>query len=97
MIDTLPEGVDTGCMTERTKRTYNLSRTTVQRVRELAERYGPEDTQDGIVEVAIERLYNEMRANEESALWESARTDPDFTAEMRAIGRDFASVETVPE
>jgi hypothetical protein len=97
-IDTHDADVQTlAAMTLKTKRTYNLSETTVDHVRELAERSGVARTQDGIVEVAVERFYQEMRAQEEGALWAASRDDPDFRAEMKAISRDFHDSETWPE
>jgi predicted transcriptional regulator len=71
------------------KRTYKLSRETVERVRELAERSGIARTQDGIVDAAVERLYLEVRAEQEADLWATAREDQEFRAEMSAIARDF--------
>jgi hypothetical protein len=80
----------------KTKRTYNLSQETVERVRELAERSGVAPTQDGIVEAAVERLYLEVRAEREAAVWATAREDQEFRAEMRAIARDFRDAESWP-
>jgi hypothetical protein len=75
----------------KTKRTYNLSQETVERVRELAERSGIAPTQDGIVETAVERLYLEVRAEQEADLWATAREDQDSA--LRG-GRSRATSDT---
>ena len=76
----------------RVKRTYNLNTETVRRVRELAADYGVADTQDRVVEIAIDGLYREKRDAEEAALWATAARDPEFNREMadvrEAIDRD---------
>ena len=76
--------VDTGRMT-RIKRTYNLNVQTISRVKELASDYGVADTQDRVVEIAIDRLYAEKRDEEEAALWAAAAKDPAFKREMVAV------------
>ncbi len=83
-------------MSPKVKRTYNLSESTVRRVRELAGDYRVSDTQDGVVETAVERLYVEERARREAEAWAAARVDPDFQAEMAEIARDFGDRETWP-
>lgn len=83
-------------MQAKTKRTYNLSQTTIERVRELAAHSGIARTQDGVVEAAVERLYLEVRAQEEAELWSAARDDEAFQAEMEAIARDFRDAESWP-
>lgn len=82
--------------TARTKRTYNLSASTVRRVRELAEQYGAAKTQDGVVEVAVERLYYEARARAESEEWAAAASDPEFQAEMAEIAEIYDTPDTWP-
>ena len=72
-------------MTTRVKRTYNLSAETVRRVRELASDYSVADSQDRVVELAIDRLYGEQRDQEEAARWTAASTDPDFRTEIASI------------
>ena len=84
-------------MAARTKRTYNLSPATVHRIRELAEIPGVARTQDEVVELAVERLYLDVRAREEAAAWEEAAADPSFGDEMARIAWDFARSETSPE
>ena len=93
MNDTLDNGK---AMVARTKRTYNLSDTTVRRVRELAEHYGSFRTQDGVVDAAVERLYLEMTAKVEAERWEAAAADPEFIAESHAIAEAFGDRETWP-
>jgi hypothetical protein len=83
-------------MSARTKRTYNLSPTTVHRVRELADLSGFARSQDEVVELAVERLYLEVRAREEAAVWEAAANDPSFKAEMSGIAHDFRDGEGWP-
>jgi hypothetical protein len=80
----------------RTKRTYNLAASTVSRVREIAEEYGAAPTQDGVVDLAVERLYIELRDAREAAAWASAREDPELRAETPEIARAFADAETWP-
>ena len=84
-------------MSTKTKRTYNLSEGAVHRVRELAARADLAASQDGVVELAIERLYLETRARDEAALWDAATRDPEFAAEMGLIGAEFRDGETWPE
>lgn len=72
-------------MTSRAKRTYNLEPETVRRVRELAEEYGSFRSQDRVVDVAVERLYLELRSQAEEAVWAKAAKDPEFLAEAAAI------------
>ncbi len=83
-------------MAGKTKRTYNLSSTTVHHVRELAELSRVASSQDGVVEMAVERLYLEVRAREEASLWEAAARDPAFATETRAIAADFRDTEVWP-
>jgi len=72
-------------MATRVKRTYNLSATAVRRVRELAADYGAADSQDGVIELAIDRLYRAVQDAEEAARWASAATDPEFRREVASI------------
>jgi len=82
---------------KRTKRTYNLSEPTIRRVRELSEIYGAAPTQDGVVDLAVERLYLELRESAEGARWAAAAEDRDFRGEMREVQRDLRYAETWPE
>jgi hypothetical protein len=77
--------VETASMTTRLKRTYNLSEDTVRRVRELAADYRVAESQDGVVELAIDRLYRERREADEAAQWATAAADPEFSREVATI------------
>jgi hypothetical protein len=88
--------VDTAAVPLKTKRTYNLSPTTVHRVRELADLPGLARSQDEVVELAVERFYLEVRAREEAAIWEAAAGDPAFKAEMNGLAHDFRDGEGWP-
>ena len=82
----------------RTKRTYNLPDRTVALVRELSAGYGLADTQDGVVELAVDELVRHLREAEEADVWATARADPELVAEVQSIEREFgaADVETWP-
>lgn len=82
---------------KRMKRTYNLAEPTIRRVRELSDVYGAAPTQDGVVDLAIERLYLELRQEAEAARWAEAASDPEFAREMRAVERDLRWAESWPE
>jgi hypothetical protein len=84
-------------MARRSKRTYNLAEATVRRVRELSEQYGAAPTQDGVVDLAVERLYLELRERAEGEQWAAARNDSKFQAEIREIEHVFRDAETWPE
>ena len=83
-------------MATRTKRTYNLSAESVRRVRELAAEYGVADTQDRVVEIAIDRLYSDEREAREAAQWAAAASDPDFRAEMARVSEVMRDGEEWP-
>lgn len=76
----------------RAKRTYNLANETVQTVRRLAER-GVADSQDAVVERAIEELARRIRESEEAEVWARAAEDPLFTGEMRSLDAEFAAAD----
>ena len=80
----------------RTKRTYNLPERTVRRVRELAAGGQVGSSQDAVVETAIERLYDQVRADEDSRRWAEAAEDRDFQAEMAAIARELDEPDRWP-
>jgi hypothetical protein len=82
---------------KRTKRTYNLAEPTVRRVRELSELYGAAPTQDGVVDLAVEQLYRELREKAEGERWAAAAEDPDFQREMREVQRGLGYAESWPE
>jgi len=83
-------------MLTKTKRTYNLSPEAIAHVRDLAGREDTASSQDGIVELAIERLYRDVRDQDEAARWASAADDPEFASEMRAISASFGDSESWP-
>jgi hypothetical protein len=76
-------------MPSKVKRTYNLNAATVARVRELAGSYGAAPSQDGVVELAIERLYRDIREREEAELWAASSGDIEFRAEMAGIANAY--------
>jgi hypothetical protein len=82
---------------KRTKRTYNLAEATVRRVRELSGLYGAAATQDGVVDLAVERLYLELRERAEAERWAAAAEDPDFQSEIRDVQRELRYAESWPE
>lgn len=82
---------------KRAKRTYNLAEPTIRRVRELSEVYGAASTQDAVVDLAVERLYVELREQQEAATWARAAADPAFRREMSAIDRHLRASESWPE
>ena len=67
------------------------------RVRSVAGRDGAASSQDGVVEMAVERLYRDVRDQEEAGLWARASEDPDFRAEMKAIAVEYGDLETWPQ
>ena len=76
-------------MSSKVKRTYNLNAKTVARVRELAGPYGAAASQDGVVELAIERLYRDIRERKEADLWAAASGDAEFRAELTVIAVEY--------
>ena len=82
---------------KRTKRTYNLAEPTVRRVRELSELYHASPTQDGVVDLAVERLYLEARERAEAERWAAAAEDPDLQREVRDVASDLRYAESWPE
>lgn len=80
----------------RTKRTYNLSVRAVDRVRELASNGSLPGTQDGVVEAAIDRLFESVRYAEDAARWEDASSDPTFRREMSALADLYGDRDSWP-
>lgn len=81
----------------KTKRTYNLSRRTIETVQALAERkVAP--SQDALVELAVDELARQVREADEADAWASAAADPEFTAEADELGATYrtADAETWP-
>ncbi len=85
-----------GPMSTRIKRTYNLDEATVRHVRELSADYGVADSQDAVVELAVDRLYREALDRVEGDRWAAAAADPAFVAEDREIAADFDGDESWP-
>jgi hypothetical protein len=83
-------------MSTRVKRTYNLSAESIRRVRELASEYGVAETQDAVVELAIDQLYLEKRDAEEAARWTAASQDPDFRREMASVAGEMRDGQEWP-
>lgn len=77
----------------RTKRTYNLPVRTVRTVRELAAVYGVAETQDGVVELAVDELARRLRDDEEAARWAEAAADPTFRAEAAELQAAWAAAD----
>ena len=83
-------------MEHRTKRTYRLTERAQARVRELAGQYGLGESQDAVVELAVDRLYREVEAAAEAKQWAAAAADPEFRQEADDLVRAFSTVETWP-
>ena len=49
-----------------------------------------------VVELAIERLYRDVRDREEAEAWAKASEDPDFRAEMELVARDLDERDSWP-
>ncbi len=77
----------------RTKRTYNLPERTVRTVRELAASYGVAETQDGVIELAVDELARRLREDAEAERWAAAAVDPAVAAEVRDVAGAYASAD----
>jgi len=84
-------------VTARAKRTYNLSAETVRRVRELASEYRVAASQDGVVELAVDRLFREAVDRAEAGQWAEAAHDPAFRAEAVEIAAAFGDAGRWPK
>lgn len=86
-------------MVARVKRTYNLAPSTIERVKEMAERYDVAPSQDAVVELAVGELERRLRDERESATWEAAATDGAFREESAELEGTFrsADAETWPD
>jgi len=96
-IDTQNDVCDPSIML-KTKRTYNLSRRTIETVQALAERkVAP--TQDALVELAVDELARHVRDADEADAWASAAADPEFVAESEDLEAAYrtADAETWPK
>jgi hypothetical protein len=83
-------------MATRIKRTYNLDEATVRHVRELSAEYGVAGSQDAVVDLAVERLYQEAVDRVEAERWAAAAADSAFATEMREIARDLDGDDAWP-
>ena len=81
-------------MPQRTKRTYSLRPETVERVRELAARYG--SSQDAVVDRAIEELERGRRDEDERQAWARAADDPDFRRESAEVAAVYDEPDRWP-
>lgn len=76
----------------KTKRTYNLSRRTIETVQTLAERrIAP--TQDALVELAVDELARHVREADEADAWAAAAADPEFAAEAAELEAAYRSAD----
>ena len=80
-------------MTERIKRTYNLSPETLKTVREMAGRYEAAPSQDAVIELAVDELARRLRESREADVWAAAGNDPEFMAEREALARAYRSAD----
>lgn len=92
-IDTHRRTHETGAVSNRVKRTYNLDAGTVRRVREMAERYGIAPSQDAVIELAVNELERRIRERREAATWERAAADPSFQAEAGEVEAAYRSAD----
>ena len=95
-IDTQHDVCDAPIML-KTKRTYNLSRRTIETVQALAKRkVAP--TQDALVELAIDELARHVRDTDEGDAWAAAAADPEYAAEADDLEAAYrtADAETWP-
>jgi hypothetical protein len=85
-----------GPMRTRIKRTYNLDEATVRHVRELSAEYGVAGSQDAVVELAVERLYQEALDRIDAERWAAAAADRSFVSEMREIAAELDGGDNWP-
>jgi hypothetical protein len=75
----------------KTKRTYNLSATTVATVKYLVEERHVAPSQDALVDQAIREYARRLRDAADAALWSQAATDEEFQEEVRALDMGFTT------
>ncbi len=95
-IDTQEDVCEAPIVLKR-KRTYNLSRRTIETVQALAERkVAP--TQDALVELAVEELARHVQETDEADAWAAAAADPEFIVEAEELEAAYqtADAETWP-
>ena len=77
----------------RSKRTYNLSESTIRAVRELADEYEVAGSQDAVIELAVDELRRRVQDTAEGKQWAGARTDAEFIRESREIEEAYRSAD----
>jgi hypothetical protein len=77
----------------KVKRTYNLSSDTVRAVREMADDYGVADSQDAVVELAVDELRRHLADAAEARIWATARLDADFRREVTGLEAAYRSAD----
>jgi hypothetical protein len=82
----------------KTKRTYNLSRRTIETVQTLVADRQVAPTQDALVELAVDELARHVREADEGDAWAEAAADPEFAAEAADLEAAYraADAETWP-
>ena len=93
VIDTHHLDVKTTFMGTTIKRTYNLTTEAVAHVRDMVGRGNLPASQDGVVELAIDHLYREVRDGDDAAAWAQAALDEAFINETRSIADELAHAE----
>ena len=77
----------------KTKRTYNLSRRTIETVQALVNEHQVAPTQDALVELAVDELARRIRDADEADAWAAAAADPAFTAEAAELEAAYRTVD----
>jgi hypothetical protein len=77
----------------KVKRTYNLSSDTVRAVREMADDYGVADSQDAVVELAVDELRRRLTDATEARTWAAARQDAEFSREVTGLESAYRSTD----
>ena len=91
LIDTQDDVCDAPIVL-KSKRTYNLSRRTIETVQALAERkVAP--TQDALVELAVDELARRVRDGDEADAWAAAAADPEFAAEAEELEAAYRTID----
>lgn len=82
----------------KTKRTYNLSRRTIETVQTLVAERHVAPTQDALVELAVDELARHVRDADEAEAWSAAANDSEFTAESDELEAAYrtSDAETWP-
>lgn len=98
LIDTQNDVCDASSVL-KTKRTYNLSRRTIETVQALVADRGVAPSQDALVELAVDELARHVREADEADAWAAAAVDPEFIAEAAELEAAYrtADAETWPK